>query len=47
MERSVVGGLPGYPGPGGKGLSEYQPFTAPIIDPSSLERKYFMSGRLG
>jgi hypothetical protein len=47
MERSVVGAPPGYPGPGGKGLSEYQPFTAPIIDPSSLERKYFMSGRLG
>ena len=46
MERSVVGAPPGYPGPGGKGLSEYQPFTAPIIDPSSLERKYFMSGRL-
>ena len=47
MERSVVGAPPGYPGPGGKGLSEYQGFINPLTDPSSIERKYFMSGRLG
>ena len=46
MERSEIGAPPGYPGAGGKGFTDYQPFTTPIIDPNSIERKYFMSGRL-
>ena len=49
LEPNIMSGAPaGYPGPGGgRELAGYTPFSTPIVDPNSIERKYYMSGRLG
>ena len=49
LEPNIIPGAPaGYPGPGGgRDLAGYTPMITPIIDPNSITRKYYMSGRLG
>jgi len=48
LEPNIIPGAPaGYPGPGGgRDLAGYTPMVTPIIDPNSITRKYYMSGRL-